>query len=84
MKSVFDYEVSAKVKTTVVNYLMIKELFVFRWMEKSEFTDEDAVDIMHMFSKDIEHLEENIESLEELYGTNEVFGLEMLLSILMN
>ncbi|MHC1685866.1 MAG: flagellin lysine-N-methylase [Clostridiaceae bacterium] len=84
MKAVFDYDVSAKVKTTVVSYLMIKELFVFRWMENGKFTDEDAVDIMHMFSKDVEHLEENIEKLAELFETNNVFRLDELLTILMN
>jgi len=84
MKAVFDYDVAAKVNTAVVSYLMIKELFVFRWIENGEFTDEDAVDIMHMYSKDIEHLEENIENLSELFKTNEVFKLDELLSILMN
>jgi len=59
-------------------------LFVFRLIEKGEFTDEDAVDIMHMYSKDIEHLEENIENLSEIFKTNKVFDLEDLLSVMMN
>ncbi len=84
MKAVFDYDVVAKVNTAVVSYLMIKELFVFRWIENGEFTDEDAVDIMHMYSKDIEQLEENIENLSQLFKTNEVFKLDELLSVLMN
>lgn len=84
MKAVFDYDAAAKVKTAVVSYLIIKELFVFRWIEKGELTDEDAVDIMHMYSKDIEHLEENIENLSELFETNKVFDLEDFLSVLMN
>lgn len=84
MKAVFDYDVTAKVNTAVVSYLMIKELFVFKWTQKGEVTEEDAVEIMHMYSKDIEHLEENIETLSELYKTNPVFKLEELLSIIMN
>ena len=84
MKAVFDYDVSAKVKTAVVSYLMIKELFLFRWIENGQLTDEDAVDIMHMYSKDVEHLEENIENLAEIFETNKVFNLDGLLSILMN
>ncbi|MBK1812294.1 flagellin lysine-N-methylase [Clostridium sp. YIM B02505] len=84
MKAVFDYDVSAKVKTAVVSYLMIKELFVFRWMESGQVTDEDAVDIMHMYSKDVEHLEENIENLAEIFETNDVFNLDGVLSVLMN
>lgn len=84
MKAVFDYDAAAKVNTAVVSYLMIKELFVFRWTQNGELTEEDAVDIMHMYSKDIEHLEENIEALAEVFKTNPVFELEELLSILMN
>jgi lysine-N-methylase len=84
MKAVFDYDLSAKVKTAVVSYLMIKELFLFRWTESGQFTDEDAVDIMHMYSKDVEHLEENIEKLAEIFETNSVFNLDGFFSILMN
>ncbi|MPN14162.1 hypothetical protein SDC9_161488 [bioreactor metagenome] len=84
MKAVFDYDVTAKVNTAVVSYLMIKELFVFKCTQKGEVSEEDAVDIMHMYSKDIEHLEENIETLSELYKTNSVFKIEELLSIIMN
>lgn len=82
MKAVFDYDLSAKVKTAVVSYIMIKELFLFRWIESGKLTDEDAVDIMHMYSKDVEHLEENIEKLAELFETNNVFNLDGLFSIL--
>ncbi len=84
MKAVFDYDVVAKVKIAVVSYLIIKELFVLRWIENGEFGDEDAVDIMHMYSKDIEHLEENIETLSEVSKTNCVFKVDELLIILMN
>ncbi len=82
MKGVFDYDVSAKVVLAVVSYLMIKELFVMRWLENGEFTDADAVDIMHMYSKDIEHFEENLESLAESFNLNDVFKVEELLLML--
>ena len=84
MKAVFDYDVSAKVKTAIVSYLMIKELSVVRFTEEGDFTEEDMVDIAHMYSKDIEHLEENIESLAEIFETNEVFSVEKMIITLMN
>lgn len=84
MKAVFDYDVSAKVKTAIVSYLMIKELCVVRFTEEGEVTDDDIVDISHMYSKDIEHLEENIESLAEIFETNEVFNVEEIIKVLMN
>lgn len=84
MKAVFDYDVIAKIKTALVSYLMIKELSVVRYLENKEFTEEDMVDISHTYSKDIEHLEENIETLAELFETNEVFCIEEMLVTLMN
>ena len=64
--------------------MMIRELAVVRYIENNEFTDEDMVDIAHTYSKDIEHLEENIEALAELFETNDVFDIEEMVMALMN
>ena len=84
MKAVFDYDALAKIKTAIISYMMIRELAVVRYIENNEFTDEDMVDIAHTYSKDIEHLEENIEALSELFETNEVFDIEEMVMALMN
>ncbi|MGL4798617.1 MAG: hypothetical protein ACRCWY_04340, partial [Cellulosilyticaceae bacterium] len=84
MKSVFDYEVSSKIKIAIMSTLMIKELAVARWIETGQFTDADMVEISHMYSKDVEHLEENIKTLEEIFETEEVYGVDQLLMTLMN
>lgn len=84
MKAVFDYDALAKIKTAIISYMMIRELAVVRYIENNEFTDEDMVDIAHTYSKDIEHLEENIEVLAELFETNEVFDIEEMVMALMN
>lgn len=84
MKAVFDYDVLAKIKTALVSYMMIKELAVVRYIENNQFTDEDMVDIAHTYSKDIEHLEENIEALAELFETNDIFHIEEMVIALMN
>ena len=84
MKAVFDYDILAKIKTALVSYMIIRELAVVRYIENNEFTDEDMVDIAHTYSKDIEHLEENIEALAEIFETNEVFDIEEMVMALMN
>lgn len=84
MKAVFDYDILAKIKTALVSYMLIRELAVVRYIENNEFTDEDMVDIAHTYSKDIEHLEENIEALSELFETNDVFDIEEMVIALMN
>lgn len=84
MKAVFDYDVSAKIKTAIVSYIMIKELYVVRWIEEGgKLSEKDLVDIAHTYSKDVEHLEENIETLAEIFETNEVFNIDnMILNII--
>ena len=84
MKSVFDYDVLSKIKFAIVSYLMIKELAVVRYLENKEFSFEDMVDIAHTYSKDIEHLEENVDTLEELFESNEIFNLSNIIIILLN
>lgn len=84
MKAVFDYDVSAKIKIVIVSYLMIRELCIVRFTEEGTLSDNDIVDISHMYSKDIEHLEENIEKLEEVFEINNIFEVDEIISILMN
>ncbi len=84
MKSVFDYDVAAKVKTAVVSYLIIKQLCVVRWIESGYLSDEDIVDISHTYSKDIEHLEENIDTLADIFKMNPVFKEDRIINILIN
>ena len=84
MKAVFDYDILAKIKTALVSYMIIRELAVVRYIENNEFTDEDMVDIAHTYSKEIEHLEENIEALAELFETNYVFEIDEMVIALMN
>lgn len=84
MKSIFDYDMSSKIKIAIISIIIIKELAVVRWIEKGEFTEADMVDISHMYSKDVEHLEENIEKLQEIFETEEVYEVDKILITLMN
>lgn len=85
MKAVFDYDVSAKVKMAVVSYLMIKELGVHRWsINDGVFTKQDQEEVMRMYSKDIEHLDDNMESLYETFESADAFEEKELLIMLMN
>jgi lysine-N-methylase len=84
MKAVFDYDVLAKVKFALISFIVIKELSVVCYFENREFLDEDIVYIAHTYSKDIEHLEENVENLQELFETNSEFSVEKFMLTLLN
>lgn len=84
MKSVFDYDALAKLKFALVSFIIIKELSIIRYLENKEFLDEDLVDIVYKYSRDIEHLEENIDILEELFETRDEFSVDNLIICLYN
>lgn len=84
MKSIFDYDMSSKIKIALISTIMIKELAVVRWVQSGKFTEADLVDISHMYSKDVEHLEENIEALQEIFETEEIYTVDKILMTLMN
>lgn len=85
MKAIFDYDVSAKIKLAIISTLTIKELAVVRFIENNnEFTEEDMVEVSRIYSKDIEHSDENIENLQEIFETEEIFEVNEILPMLMN
>lgn len=85
MKAIFDYDMSAKIKLAIISTLMIKELAVVRFIENNNsFTEEDMVEVSRMYSKDIEHSDENIEDLQEIFETEEIFEVDEILVMLMN
>ena len=85
MKSVFDEELYSKVTLAVMSYLIIKELDVVRWIDnKYNFNINDQIDIMHMYSKEIENSEKTLYDLEEMFNTNKLFDLKQLLILIMS
>ena len=84
MKAIFDYDVSAKIKLAIISMLMIKELSIVRWIEKGNFIEEDLVDISHMYSKDVEHSDENIEALQEVFETRDIFDSDEIIATILN
>lgn len=85
MKSIFDEELYSKVTLAVMSYLIIKELNVVRWIDNNyNFDINDQIDIMHMYSKEIENSEKTLYDLEEIFNTSEIFDLKQLLILIMN
>ena len=83
MKSLYDADLLSKIKLSILSLVAIKVLDVVRFIDNSfNFTLADAIDISHMYSKDIEHSEENIEKLYTIFNEDENFNVNNLLTIL--
>lgn len=84
MKAVYDRDVLGKIQTAIFSYLMIKELCVIFWLEKGELRDEHIADISHTYSKDVEHLVENIDTLEEGFYSKDMFSVRDMIAVLVS
>lgn len=85
MKAVFDYDVKGKAKLAVVSALVIRELCVSAFVNNGgEFSSKDMVNIAHIYSKDVEHLEENVSLLYQQFDNSDYFTMEKLLVVLLN
>lgn len=82
MKAVYDRDALGKLQLSIFSYLMIRELCIIKWLESNELTDEDIVQISRIYSKDVEHLVENVEVLEEGFYTEDIFTVKEMITVL--
>lgn len=83
--AVYDDNVYAKVKLSVVSTLLIMEMIQSVYQEKGTFmTEEDILKTAGEYSREIEHSDLNLNALEELYMLNGRYDLEHLLECIMS
>lgn len=84
MKTVYDGDVLGKAKFVAVAFLMIRDMDTQRYISQNEtFTQQDRVDTARIYSKEVEHSEENLKYLAEAFGQESVFETgEMIKQIL--
>lgn len=80
LKAVYDRDLLGKAKLGIVGLLMVCQMDMAVWKNKGKVPDlKDQIDITHLYSREVEHSDENFAALEQLYHTNEMFSKEHLL-----
>lgn len=81
MKSLYDWDFLSKAKLAVVSFLMIQDMDMERFCRNGKtFTTEDRIDVVRIYSKEVEHSEDNLEYLEEAFLFEEIFTTGALIS----
>lgn len=65
MQSVYDFKVLSKGAMAVEFTMMLRDMDALRFMEKKAFEIVDRIDTARIFSKEVEHSEENVTFAEE-------------------
>lgn len=80
--AVYDENIFAKGKMAVICTLFIEELILGLYGRKREKLEPgDLVSVCYRFSRELEHSDQNLNTLEELLDQEEVFSLEHLMTL---
>ncbi len=83
MKASYDHSVYEKIQLMTTNYLMIREFDIARYMNNNyRFSFQDRIDTVHIFSREVEYSEDNLEELAEEFLFDDIFQKENLQHII--
>lgn len=78
--AVYDEQAYAKIKMAVVSTLLIEELAQGIWQMNGKTLEFiEFADIAHRYSREVEHSDDNLNTLEKIVEKEKIFGLENLI-----
>lgn len=78
MRAVFDRNVLCYAQFAVVSFLTIRDMALVRFANRGHFTVQDCIDVARIYSKEVEHSEENLDLLRDCFLYDEIFKPEEL------
>ena len=66
--AVYDDMIYSKMALAVESVRFIRELYLTRWLEQDTLTMEDYVELAYRYAREIEHSDQNLNELEEVFG----------------
>ena len=82
--AVYDEQAYVKIKFAIIGTLLIQELVQGEWQKNGKkISFMDIVNIAHMYSKEVEHSDENLNKMEEILKADKKYGLENFLRMIL-
>lgn len=79
MKAVYDYNFIEKIKFALMSFLVIRDMDAERFFRDGKFGLEERIDVARIYSKEVEHSEDNLETLAEACVFEDAFQTELML-----
>lgn len=85
LQSLSDGEIYVRARLAILSFLIIRELDVYYWSKQDgALSDEQQIDLVHRYAREVEHSEENLDTLLHAFLERKEFSQEALLSVLIN
>ncbi len=83
MKASYDHDVFGKLQLAITNYFVIRDMDIVKWLKNDkQFSFQDRIDTVHVFSREVEYSEDNLEELAEEFIFDDIFKAENLITLL--
>ena len=82
MKASYDHDLFGKIQLATANMLILRDMEMAYFIGSNfKYTLSDRMNIIHIFSREVEYSEDNINSLYEEFIFDEIFSAENLAQI---
>ena len=82
MKASYDHDLFGKIRLAAANMLILRDMEMANFIGNNfKYTLSDRLNIIHIFSREVEYSEDNINSLYEEFIFDEIFSAENLAQI---
>lgn len=78
MKAVYDSDFLEKVKFSMMSFLVIRDMDAVSYRKEGRFSLEQRIDMARIYSKEVEHSEDNLRMLSEACVFDEVFSTKSI------
>lgn len=83
--AVYDENAYAKMKMAVISTLFLREWMMAAWIKRGkELNLSQIVELSYRYSRELEHSDLNLNTMEEMLGKDSLFSMKNLLTVLMN
>ncbi len=83
LKSAYDHSLYEKMQLITCNYLVLRQMELTRWIKNGKKLDFDnRMDIIHIFSREVEYSEDNLWTLAEEFLFDDIFQRDNLIFLL--
>lgn len=83
LKAAYDHSLYEKMQLITVNYLILRQMELTRWIKNGKkFDFNDRMEIIHIFSREVEYSEDNLWTLAEEFLFDDIFQINNLLYLL--
>lgn len=82
LKASYDHDLFGKIQLAAANIAILRDMEIYRFIQNgNKFSSDDRMDIIHIFSREVEYSEDNLETLAEEFIFDDRFKSENIIKL---